>query len=154
MKNFLFNWTIRMKSKVLIALTACGMFEMQALANNDAWVGNTSINWNTAANWSPAAVPAAGDDLFFGIAGSAGSNLTNDIAAGTSFAGITFSSGASAYFIIGNSVGITGGITNSSGGAEIMSNNIALGGNITIDTEAGGTTTLASLISGSFGVTN
>src|SRR5215469_16047722 len=153
MKNFLFNWTIRMKSKVLIALTACGMFEMQALANNDAWVGNTSINWNTAANWSPAAVPAAGDDLFFGAAGSAGANLTNDIATGTSFAGITFNSGANAYILFGNSIGITGGITNSSGVAEMMSNNIALGGNISVDTGAGGTTTLASLISGTFGLT-
>src|SRR5215469_12458342 len=129
MRNFLLNWKFTIKSEVLIALAACGIFEMQALGSNDTWAGNTSINWNTAANWSPAAVPVAGDDLFFGAAGSAGANLTNDIVAGTSFAGVTFNSGANAYLFFGNSIGITGGITNSSGVAEIISNNIALGGN-------------------------
>ncbi|MBU6409941.1 MAG: autotransporter-associated beta strand repeat-containing protein, partial [Verrucomicrobia bacterium] len=144
-----------LKSSVSATILALGMLAVQpAFATDDTWVGNTSINWATAANWNPAAVPVAGDDLLFGLAGTAGANLTNDIAAGTFFTGITFNSGASAFTFFGNSIGITSGMTNSSGVTQTISNNIVLGGNATVDTEAGGTTILASLISGNFGLTN
>jgi len=155
MKTVIFSWKPAIKSKFLTVLLAWGTLVIpSAFASDDLWVGNTSINWNTAVNWSPAAVPVAGDNLYFGAAGSAGATLTNDIAAGTSFAGVTFNSGASAFTLIGNSIGVTSGITNNSGGTEIVSNNITLGGNVTVNTGVGGTTMLASLITGSFGLTN
>ncbi len=120
---------------------------------DDTWVGNTSANWNTGANWSGNVVPVAGDNLLFGSAGSAGAGLTNDMAAGASFTGITFNSGASAYTFNGNSIALTGGMTNSSAGSQTNSLAIALGANITLN-DGGGGMALGGAISGSFGLTN
>jgi autotransporter-associated beta strand protein len=81
-------------------------------AGTDLWVGNTSTNWNTAANWLGNSVPAAGDSLVFTNAGIAGAGLTNDIPAGRAFAGLTFSTNASAFTIAGNAFGLIGAIAN------------------------------------------
>lgn len=126
---------------------------LASAANNDTWVGDTSINWNTAGNWNPVAVPAAGDSLFFGTAGTAGAGLTNDIAAGRSFAGITFNSGGSAFTLVGNNVTLTGGITNNSGVPQLINFSITNGANITIN-DAGGGMTLGGAILGAGAITN
>lgn len=123
-----------------------------ASATDETWNGNTDANWSTAANWSTT-TPAAGDDLFFGAAGSSGTTLNNDIAAGTSFLGITFNSGASAYTFTNNSIGLTGGITNSSANAQTISLAIFLGANATLDGGSSGMT-LGGAISGSYSLTN
>ncbi|HEV2320655.1 MAG TPA: autotransporter-associated beta strand repeat-containing protein [Verrucomicrobiae bacterium] len=121
--------------------------------NNDTWVGNTDVNWNTAANWLAGTAPVAGDSLFFGTAGTSGTSLTNDITAGTSFAGLTYNSGASAFLFNGNTIALTGGITNSSGSTQTNNLAITLNANVTLN-DGGGGTTLGGAISGSFGLTN
>src|SRR5215472_7443335 len=87
-----------------------------AAAGNDTWLGNTDNNWNTAANWSPAvnAPPTNGDWLFFGVAGTAGTALNNNLFATNAYAGITFNSGASSFTLSGNPINLAGGVTNSS----------------------------------------
>jgi len=126
-------------------LAATVLSTLSVRANSDSWVGNTSPNWNTAANWSPASVPLANDFLFFGFAGSGGSVLTNDIAAGTIFNGLTYQSSGSAFTIVGNSIGLNGGITNSGTSTQIISNNITLKGNESVTANTG-TVTLAGNI--------
>lgn len=140
-------------SRLLTAILSGALVVNLASGADDTWVGNTSANWNTGANWSGSVVPATGDNLLFGSAGSAGAGLTNDIVAGTSFTGITFSNGASAYTFYGNSIALTGGMTNSSVVAQTNNLAIALGANVTLN-DGGGGMTLGGAISGSFGLTN
>jgi fibronectin-binding autotransporter adhesin len=142
------------KSAVLAALAASfGPLSVRtASAADDAWVGNSSINWNTAANWNPASVPAAGDSLFFGTAGSAGAALTNDMAGG-SFAGITFNSGADAFTFTGNGIALAGGITNNSANAQTINFAITDNASITFN-DGGGETTISGAVSGSGALTN
>ena len=67
-------------------------------------------NWNTALNWDTAVVPANGDSLVFGAAGSAGTSLNNNIS-GLSIANLTINSGASAFTIGGNGITLNGTLT-------------------------------------------
>jgi autotransporter-associated beta strand protein len=59
--------------------------------------GGTDDNWTTAANWDSDIVPVAGDDLHF--AGSTRLTPVNDFPPGTTFASITFDSGAGAFVL-------------------------------------------------------
>ena len=137
-----------------LLVLAISLFVIRPLsAASDAWVGNNTANWNLAGNWSPAAIPAVGDDLTFGAAGSSGTGLNNDIAAGTIFDSITFSSGAAAYTLAANGIVLTngfnstsstavtgGGVANNAGSSvnEIISLPLTLSaGNHTISTGAG-----------------
>ena len=43
-----------------------------------SWTSTVGGNWNTAANWDTAVVPANGDSLVFGAAGSKGATLNNN----------------------------------------------------------------------------
>ncbi|MGA2867567.1 MAG: autotransporter-associated beta strand repeat-containing protein, partial [Verrucomicrobiota bacterium] len=147
--------SVLFKNASIAAGLALLAFVPAALAqDNDTWVGNTDDTWGTGANWTfssgTATAVASGDSLFFGVAGSSGAALNNNLS-GFSFSGITFSSGASAYVFSGNSFGLAGGITNNSTSAEIISNNIALSG--TKFFSANGNLTLGGVISGSgFGI--
>ena len=91
----------------LISLSLCTQ------AGTYTWTGSSSNLWNTGANWDLNAVPTTGDALVF-PAGAANISTSNDIAAGTSFASITFGAGASSYVLSGNGITLTGNITNSS----------------------------------------
>ncbi len=75
-------------------------------------------SWN-APNWvggSGALGQAApGDSLFFGA--STVTSLTNDFAAGTTFAGLAFNSGASAFTLGGNDITLSGPLAVNSGSA-------------------------------------
>ncbi len=124
-----------------------------AANGNDTWLGNTDANWAVAANWSPAvnAPPIGGDWLFFGAAGSSGATLTNNLTAGTSFAGITFNAGASSYTILSNSITLTGGITNNS--AAVQNINFPISGGTVFATTNGGNLTINGVMSGSTGYT-
>ena len=74
--------------------------------------GGVSANWNTPANWDgDATAPSANDALYFG--GSAKLVNTNDLAVDTSFAGLTFNSGAGAFALWGNRITLGGNVTNS-----------------------------------------
>ncbi len=85
--------------------------------------GGTDANWSTVANWGGAA-PVDGCDLVF--AGSTGLNTTNDIAAGTQFGNLTFNAGAGAFILNGNSLTLSGTITNNSASTQTI--NLTLGG--------------------------
>ncbi|MFM7023181.1 MAG: autotransporter-associated beta strand repeat-containing protein [Flavobacteriales bacterium] len=142
------------------------------------WDGSSSNLWNTAANWDLNAVPPAGSDLVF-PSGASNISTSNDIAAGTSFASITFGSGASAYTLAGNAIQLSGGataitannasntmiislnitfttaaptITSTSGGTLNISGTMDNGG-YDISVVSGGTTTFSGVISGAGGVT-
>ncbi len=92
----------------------------QAHAASDTWVGDASVNW-TGANWTGGNnPPLAGDALFFGEAGSSGTTLVNGFLSGTSFSGITFNSGASAYTMSPNWTRLTGDIVNNSSVAQTL----------------------------------
>lgn len=67
--------------------------------------GGADNNWTTAANWDYDIAPKAGDDLVF--AGATRLTPNNDYPAETTFASITFQSGAGA-FVIGPTVSSTG----------------------------------------------
>ncbi len=107
-------------------------------AATDLWVGNTDVNFGTTSNWTGSVAPG-GNTPTFGVAGSSGTTLNNDIV-GASFTGITFNSGASAFTIGGNSFTLTGNITNSSSSLQTISNNITLTGNRTLAGGTGGLT--------------
>jgi fibronectin-binding autotransporter adhesin len=114
-----FSSSSRLLPGAVLALSALAV-SLASAANNDTWLGNTSINWNTPANWDVNAGPAAGDSLFFQSAGSAGASLNNDIPASTAFGQITFDGGADAFTLSGNSLTITNpadaGAGNTTGG--------------------------------------
>ena len=134
-------------------LTLTALAALSARAGTDTWIGNSSPNLANTNNWSPltAAGPVANDYLSFIAAGTAGAALTNDFTAGTAFSGLTFQSGASAYTLTGNSLGLAG-ITNLSGSLETIGNAIALPGNGTLSAGTGGLT-LAGPISGAYNLT-
>jgi len=112
---------------------------------NSTWNGNTDSNWNTPANWNEGAW-ASGSTAVFGAAGTSGTLLNNDVAAGTSVAGITFNSGASAFVIgdgtttanAGNSFVLTSNVVNSSASLETINAPFSMTAARTFTTSAGG----------------
>ena len=144
-----------------MALFALFGFNPQALAAADTWVGNTSASWN-ASNWSGTNnPPLTGDSLVFGVAGTSGLTLTDNLMTPSTFAlgGITFNSGASAFVI--NPAGASGftlnsasSIVNHGANTETINDLIALTGTDTFTTDTtGGALTFGGVISNSTGVT-
>jgi autotransporter-associated beta strand protein len=88
--------------------------------------GGSDYNWRTAANWVGDAAPIPGDDLIFS-SGAARLEATNDFPAGTSFHSIAF--GAGGFYIGGNGIVLTAGITN---GAVGLGNHFMQGFAITL----------------------
>jgi fibronectin-binding autotransporter adhesin len=129
--------------------------DIASAANNDVWTGNTDNTWNNSANWNPVALPLASDLLFFGAnAGTGGATLNDNLAAGTSFGGITFSNDAVAYTLTNNPIGLAGGITNNSlVNYQTIKLVITNNAGITIN-DAGGGTAISNSIFGAGGVTN
>lgn len=138
----------------LLSWTAIASFILFASQHAHAavktWVGNTSNLTATAANWGTAF--ASGDSMTFAVPGTAGSILTNDLAAGTNVAGITFTNNATTgnYTISGNAINLTGNITS---GALVTANqtinlNMAMSANRTFSVSNGSSTmTLGGIIS-------
>lgn len=81
-------------------------------AATKTWSGaGTTDNWTNNQNWGGTA-PVAGDSLVF--TGSTRTSTSNNFAGGTSFAGITFDSGASSFTLSGNGIFLTGDVVNNS----------------------------------------
>jgi autotransporter-associated beta strand protein len=81
-------------------------------AADRTWTGaGADALWTTAANWGGTA-PASGDALRFG--GAAGLANTNNFAADTAFAGLTFLPDAAAFALAGNRVTLNGNLVNQS----------------------------------------
>src|SRR5581483_8845831 len=79
-------------------------------------------NWD---NGGPYTVQA-GDALFFGTSSITDTN--NNFPAGTSFAGLTFNTGASAFTLDGNDIALTGPIVVNSGGGNTQTINFNITG--------------------------
>jgi autotransporter-associated beta strand protein len=90
------------------------------MAKTTRWTGGhaSSDNWSEADNWDNG-VPAVGDTLEF--AGTTRLTPNNDIAADTSFAAITFISGAGAFTIGGNRITVAGDIRNNDDSLQTIS---------------------------------
>ena len=135
-----------------------GWLAPPAFAANDTWIGNTSNQWSAPANWS--ALPATGDTLEFGVAGTAGATLIDNLmtAATYNVAGITFDPTAPAYIVNPGTAGtnsftLTGNITDNSTATQTINDDIALGAVRTVTAVAGGTVVLGGTLSGAGGVT-
>ena len=129
------------------ALLLLGIHPAQAAT--DTWVGSTSASFSTLNGFN--VVPSSGDSLVFNTAGAAGATLNDNLAAGFTFAGLTFNSGASAFTIGGNSFALTGGITNSSTNLQTINDAITLATTQTFSTASGGLT-FGGVISGAGGL--
>jgi fibronectin-binding autotransporter adhesin len=117
-------------------------------AATETWDGGgADNNWMTDANWADNTRPLAGDDLVF--AGSTRTNpCVNNYTAGTIFNSITFSNTAGVYNITGNSITLTGGITNNDGSDQTIALAITIGSTHAINA-ANGDIVLSGIISGS-----
>jgi fibronectin-binding autotransporter adhesin len=139
------NHSIRInRLKAFSALLLCSANSLLAA---DTWVGNTDANWSTPANWSPANAPVAGDSLIFTNAGTSGASLNNDLANGTAFNGIFFTTNGAAYIISGNDIGLNGTITSSNASAITINNNLDLAATGTVNPRSAGIFALAGVIS-------
>ena len=76
-------------------------------------------NWMTSDNWDGTGAPAANDVLHFG--GAVGVSNQNDFPEDTSFAGLTFLPGASAFTLSGNRVVLGGDVVNQSSAGQTIS---------------------------------
>ncbi len=93
------------------------------------WTGGAAPNdnWSAASNWDTG-VPQNNDSLVFNAAVGAGS-ITNNLSNRT-FAQISFSGVGSSFFVHGNPIRLTGGISqSSSGGANTVNLDITLATN-------------------------
>jgi len=143
MKSLL-NITIptSLRAATLVALALLTVTNLASAATgNDTWQGGSgAANFSSSGNWTSGSAnkpPLSGDALFFGTAGANGSVLTDD-QNGSTFAGITFNAGASAFTLVGNPFTLNGNITNNSTSLALINNNIALSANPTIALTGGG----------------
>src|SRR5947208_48844 len=99
------------RARAAYALSAAALLASAQLthAADRTWNGGSPNNsWTTALNWIGGVAPAPGDSLTFD--GFVTSN-NNNIAANTSFAGITFASTAGAFTLSGNAITLSGNVT-------------------------------------------
>lgn len=114
--------------------------------------GGANNNMTNGVNWDNNTAPVAGDDLHF--AGSTRLTPNNDFAADTSFASITFDSGAGNFSLDGNRLTLTGDITNNSSNQEAILNDIILSaGNHVFNAASGIIAFSTSVLSGTGSVT-
>ena len=97
--------------------------------------GSPAFVWSNTANWASGQSPSSGQPIAFG--GSTGLSNTNDIA-GLNLTGITFFPSAGAYNLTGNSIQLSGLITNASTATQTIGLGIVLsGGNLAVNATAG-----------------
>jgi autotransporter-associated beta strand protein len=104
---------------------------LSSVSAQSTWIGNTDAELATAANWDVA--PVSGGAWVFGVAGTAGATLTNNLTTSSAFevAGITFGTTASAYVIDTAHAGtfsLTGNIVTTSANDHTIGSTIAISG--------------------------
>lgn len=111
------------------------------------WSGDgAQATWTTGANWD--AAPSAKYALRFGMA--AGGSPSNDFSAGTVFSGLEFASGAGAFVLGGNKIGLEGDIRNASSVSQRIDLPLDLQNGVPwFFDAAGGDLTLGGAITGS-----
>ena len=119
---------------LLLAVALAATLNHSAYAANTTWVGNTDANFGTPANWT--SVTPNGNSPIFGVAGSAGATLNNDIS-GATYWGLVFNSGASAFTIGGNAFTLTGDIVNNAANTQTINNAITVSGDRTFNGASG-----------------
>ena len=103
------------------------------------WTGlGANANWSTSGNWSPTGAPANGDDLVF-PGGAARPVNTNDLV-GRGFESISFNGASGGYFLRGQPISLTNGLTvANTAGANTVDIDVTLGANQTFNVGTGGT---------------
>ena len=97
--------------------------------------GGADNNWATAANWVDDVAPVAGDTLVF--AGTVRLAPNNNIAADTSFASITFNSGAGLFVIGGNRITLAGDIINNDDSVQTINLGMIMAATRTVNAASG-----------------
>jgi autotransporter-associated beta strand protein len=122
-----------------------------ALPTTFVWDGGGGDdNWNTALNWSTDFAPSATNDLQF--AGSTRLTPSNNYAAATSFGSLTFNAGAGGFKLSGNSITLTGNVTNNSSNKDTIGLNMAIAATHDFATTPG-EITVSGIISGAGALT-
>ena len=141
---------MNMERKFEFALLAFLLSAGGAWAADRTWTGGgTDANWGSSDNWGGVAL-AAGDALFFG--GSTRLTNTNNFEVETSFAGVTFNSGAGAFTLAGNALTLGGDLANNDSDTQTISLPLTLDA-IRTATTASGHIVCNGVISGSGGLT-
>ena len=138
----------------LLLLILWASYPHGLLAANVIWTGGqggTRALWSLKNNWSGGGNtgPIGGDNLVF-----TGNNKlanTNDLAAGTSFAGILFDASAGAFVLSGNAITLTGSVTNQSTNLQTLNLAITLGNPITFEANSADLV-LGGVVSGNNGL--
>ena len=137
--------------KTALALTMM-TFALTVRSDNRTWDGGGGdANWSTVTNWNgDVSAPGTGDALFFD--GSARLVNTNDLTADTSFAGLTFNSGAGAFALGGNRIALDGNVTNWSTSTQALNLPMILSGTRAFSA-SNGAITVNGALSGTGGLT-
>lgn len=137
---------VKTKKNFLILNAASALLITSFASGGNTWDGEGADgNWSNSLNWDSDTPPNYASLLTF--AGSTGLTSVNDTA--TAIAGISFSSGAGAFTINGNSVNLGGNITNNSTSLQTVNLPLVLTANRNIATTSG-SVTLGGPISGAF----
>lgn len=146
--------TINVTATDTTPLSGFGSANVTINASTETWSGLGSDNlWSSGANWVSTLPPGyAGDTLVF----TGGTRTTPDMETNYNVNGLTFD-GSAANFVIGSTTSktltLSGGVTNSSGNAQVLNMVVVLNGTQTIDDQLGMGITLGGPISGSGGLT-
>ena len=115
---------------------------------NVVWTGaGLTANWTDGANWLGETAPVATNSLTFD--GNVNTLATNDFAANTQFNGITFAPTAGSFTLAGNSLLLSGDITDNSPNPQTIGLGLVFdGGTSNVDVAAGGSLALGPLTLG------
>lgn len=111
MRNCFFKEAFKNSCGVVIAFVF--LLAVSVSAETRTWSGaGTTAVWSDSGNWGETA-PLTGDNLAFSGTGAQCTNA-NDLAADTSFSGLTFASGTRNYLLSGNRITLGGNVANNS----------------------------------------
>lgn len=112
-----------------------GTVSLNILAANN-WNGGAGapFNWSVNGQWASGSAPTNGQAL--GFSGAVGLTNTNNIT-GLNAAGIIFTSSAGTFNLTGNSLALSGGVSNNSANTQTISLNILLTANEPFTAAAG-----------------
>jgi len=128
------------------------LISLSVVVSSETWAGGgANENFDTSANWAVETGQTAsyapgyvGDSVVFGVpitGGVAGPNPSLDT--NYTFAGVTFTNGATNFIIsstTGNTLGLSGGLTNNSTNAQVLNVPVNLTAPVTFNTHSGNLT--------------
>lgn len=100
--------------------------------------GGADARWSTAGNWQDGIAPVP-DMLTSLTFGGSVTDAQNDFLSGSAFSNLTFAAGASTFGLSGNGISLSGNLSNGSGVAQTIANDVVWAGSKrTLDTGPGG----------------